>query len=295
MAAKLISLRYDSACSVCTVATPARSTAWWDQATKQVICTECAAADATDVLCPADASHRDRSADAPTAPWAPPAMIDTGTGGVSAAREYERRKAKHERQIEARWGTGRIGRLAKLLSDEPQSTVAWARGAEGERRLAMRLNNELDGVAVVLHDRKVPGTRGNIDHLVVAPTGVWLIDAKNYTGKVEVRDVGGWFKTDLRLYVANRDKSNLVEAMGWQVDAVRKALTPIGFGGAQIHPVLCFTNSEWPLFAKPQSMDGVRITWPANVVEVARADGPWDEATVQLVAHQLSGTLPAAR
>ena len=51
--------------------------------------------------------------------------------------------------------------------------------AAGERRLARRLNDELADIAVVLHDREVPNTRGNIDHLVVAPSGIWIIHAKN--------------------------------------------------------------------------------------------------------------------
>jgi hypothetical protein len=44
-------------------------------------------------------------------------------------------------------------------------------------------------------------------------SGIGVVDAKNYAGAIEVRDVGGWFRTDLRLYVANRDRSKLVAAM----------------------------------------------------------------------------------
>jgi hypothetical protein len=61
----------------------------------------------------------------------------------------------------------------------------------------------------MLHDRRIPGTRANIDHLVVAATGVWIVDAKSYRGKVEQRDVGGWFTTDKRLFAGGRDRSGL--------------------------------------------------------------------------------------
>jgi hypothetical protein len=84
------------------------------------------------------------------------------------------------------------------LSDDPQSTTAWAKGSEGERRLAEHLLRTVGGRAVLLHDRKVPHTRGNIDHIAIAASGVWVIDAKNYNGLVERRDVGGWFKTASR-------------------------------------------------------------------------------------------------
>ncbi|MGP8209226.1 MAG: nuclease-related domain-containing protein, partial [Acidimicrobiales bacterium] len=93
---------------------------------------------------------------------------------------------------------------------DPQSTRAWARGSEGERRLAAHLLRTVGDRAVLLHDRKVPRTRGNIDHLAIAASGVWVIDAKHYTGLVERRDMGGWFKTDYHLYVGGRDRTKVV-------------------------------------------------------------------------------------
>ena len=54
----------------------------------------------------------------------------------------------------------------------------WARGAEGERRTE-RILGKLPGRRwAVWHDLAVPGTRANIDHLVVGRTGVWVVDTK---------------------------------------------------------------------------------------------------------------------
>ena len=150
-------------------------------------------------------------------------------------------------------------------------------------------------IAVVLHDRKVPNTRGNIDHLVIAPNGIWIIDAKNYSGKVERRDVGGWFSVDVRLYVDNRNQTKLVDALNWQVEGVRAALTPIGFGDAPVHPSICFTNSEWGLFAKPIRMNGIVIAWATNLIDQVRAPGPLDASAIELLARHLSAQLPASR
>jgi hypothetical protein len=36
----------------------------------------------------------------------------------------------------------------------------------------------------LLHDRRICGSRANIDHLAIGPGGVTVIDAKNYRGKV---------------------------------------------------------------------------------------------------------------
>jgi hypothetical protein len=101
----------------------------------------------------------------------------------------------------------------KFLSDDPQSTKAWAKGSEGERKLAAHLLRTVGDSAVMLHDRRIPGSRANIDHLVVAASGIWIIDAKSYKGKVEQRDVGKWLKTDNRLYVNGHDQTKLVVAL----------------------------------------------------------------------------------
>jgi hypothetical protein len=77
-----------------------------------------------------------------------------------------------------------------------------------------------DGLAGVrvLHDRRVPGSKANIDHLSVGPAGVFVIDAKQYSGALEKRDLRGWFRVDERLYVAGRDRTKLVEGVAGQAD-----------------------------------------------------------------------------
>jgi hypothetical protein len=64
--------------------------------------------------------------------------------------------------------------------------VAWRRGAAGERRTA-RLLGPLERYGwVVLHDLAVPGNRANIDHLAIGPGGVFVIDSKQYRGRLQL-------------------------------------------------------------------------------------------------------------
>jgi hypothetical protein len=119
---------------------------------------------------------------------------------------------------------GRLSRVVLALSDDPHSTAAWAYGANGERALGKLLDPLRDEGLAVLHDRRIPRSKANIDHLVVAPWGVFVVDAKNYKGRVETRNRGGFFSTDLRLYVVGRDKTALVAGMTKQAQAVRAAL-----------------------------------------------------------------------
>ena len=214
-------------------------------------------------------------------------MIATGVPGGSARREYERRRKRREQGIDHRWGA--FAPVARFLSGDPPSTAAWAKGSAGERFLAARLLELLRDRAVLLHDLKVPRTRGNVDHIAVAASGIWVIDAKKYTGRVEHRDVGGFFKTDLRLYVGGRDQAKLADGLAWQIDAVRKALE-----GAEvpIHAALCFVEAEWGFFQKPFRHNGVWVTRSKKLADMIAEPGPLTPTDVAEVARRLATALP---
>jgi hypothetical protein len=42
----------------------------------------------------------------------------------------------------------------------------------------------------ILHDLAVPGSRANIDHLVIGPGGVLVIDSKQYRGRLQLDPSG---------------------------------------------------------------------------------------------------------
>ncbi|KRF01536.1 hypothetical protein ASG88_08750 [Nocardioides sp. Soil777] len=69
-----------------------------------------------------------------------------------------------------------------------RSAELWERGAQGEVEVARALESLPDGW-VVLHDLAWPGRpRANLDHVVIGPGGVFVVDAKNWSGRLEVRD-----------------------------------------------------------------------------------------------------------
>ncbi len=209
--------------------------------------------------------------------------------GASCQAEYDRHHQKRARTLERRWG--RLAGVAKALSDDPQSTKAWARGADFERRLARDLDRLLGDRAVFLHDRRVG--RANIDHLVVAATGVWIVDAKNYKGLVEHRNVAGWLRRpDWRILVDSHDRTKLARGLEWQVEAVDDALAGID---APIHPVLCFPVAAWGIFARPFRHQDVLVTWAKKLAELIVAPGGLTPAQVELVVGRLDQALPPAK
>jgi hypothetical protein len=161
-------------------------------------------------------------------------VMESESAGASARREYERRRDARERALRGRHP--RIGPLLFALGRTPAHERAWLRGADGEERAAARLGRLLSGTPVVLlHDRRLPGSRANLDHLAVGPGGITVVDTKRLAGSVEVRGRG----ERAQLRVGGRDRSKLLEGALRQRAAVGAAV-----GGIDVRAALCFVETS---------------------------------------------------
>jgi hypothetical protein len=266
-------LRYPGRCVGCGVALPAGSVARWDPATRRVTCGDCLAREAA----------------------AAGALPDVGVAGGSARREYERRQGRREKQV--RDAHPWLGELILALSEDPQHVRAFGVGAAGETALGRELDELTAGRdAVTVHDRRITRPRGQIDHVAVGPSGVFVIDAKNYTGMVAIRGTGFLGLGEARLFVGRRDVSALAGKMTRQVDAVRGALAGLPeAAGVPVTPVLAFVDAEWPLFRAPDEYEGVLIEGEGSTCRLVAGDGPLPWETCVLLAHRIAQRLPVAR
>jgi hypothetical protein len=126
-----------------------------------------------------------------------------GTPGAGARREHARRLDRHQTRV--RTAHPRLGGLILALSDDPQHVRAWQTGAVGEEEFGRRLSGCAGPALKVLHDRKLPRSSANVDHLAVTAQSVWLLDAKRYQGRVETRGQGLFSKRPPDLFVGGRN------------------------------------------------------------------------------------------
>ncbi len=87
--------------------------------------------------------------------------------------------------------TGAVVALFISVREEvPERIAKWRRGYEGEQKTAKQLARFRRRDCVVLHDlgdrRTAAYTKGNVDHVLVTPWGVFLLDSKVYSGSVSV-------------------------------------------------------------------------------------------------------------
>ena len=116
-----------------------------------------------------------------------------------------------------------------------RSAERWERGAVGERATAEVLSGLPTTEWTVFHDVRWPGRRlANVDHVAIGPPGVFVIDSKNWSGSIRVRD------NVLRHNGRKREPA--------VANAAEAALAVAGLtrlvGPDLVFPVLCFVRDE---------------------------------------------------
>jgi hypothetical protein len=93
--------------------------------------------------------------------------------------------------------------------------------------------------------------------------------------------------------VSGRDKTKLVDAMGWQIAAVRAALSDSAdFAEVSITAALCFIDAEFPLFGTIE-INEVRVRGLGGTAKLVSAEGALDAPTRTRLAQHLAARLPA--
>jgi len=258
-------LRYPATCASCGIALSKGADAVWDPAAKTVTCLACL----------------------------PAGEVESGAAGVSAAAEGARRAERTVDEVRRKHGD-HAAEVAREMAGR-DAAASWGKGSEGERRLAGYIAQEVGDRVIALHDRLIPGTRGNIDHIFVSATGVWVVDAKTYQGKVVRRQTGAPWQRENELYIGGRNRTSLAKGLVRQVDAVIAALRSVeSLHGTDVHAAVCLVESEWALIDFPFQVGNVWIMYPGALKKRLRKSGPLSREIMERIARRLELSLPSA-
>jgi hypothetical protein len=103
---------------------------------------------------------------------------------------------------------------------------SWRRGVAGEQQSARLLDRLGRDGYVVLHDLAMPGSPANVDHLVIGPSGVFVIDSKQWTGNVDQGPDGLVWHNHYRL-------DRALATVRWEAETLGRLL------GIPAAPLLC--------------------------------------------------------
>jgi hypothetical protein len=147
--------------------------------------------------------------------------------------------------LKSRKGTSQtFGEAGKSLSTEKMRIRQSNRekGLLGELGVAADLTYLANEYGLtVLHDLSIPGSKANIDHILITPKVIYVIDAKNYTGIVKVAAGKDGIK---RLRVGGRDQSALAENLRGYSEKVEQFLKSEGIA-VKVLPLLAFYKASF--------------------------------------------------
>lgn len=144
--------------------------------------------------------------------------------------------------------------------------------------MTARLLDPLRGLGwTVLHDRRVPGSAANVDHLVIGPNRAWLIDSKAWDGRIKLLGDG-------RLWYGRTCLDNTIQLVRWaaaRVEAVLAEAAPED--GFALQAVICMHGARLP--RSPLRWDGVVLTEAKDLFGlIARSDSMFPDAAAMLRA-----------
>jgi hypothetical protein len=268
MAAEMRKLRRPDLCATCRCDLARGSYAWWDAVIRTVTCAVCY------VRSPEGETRLQE--------------LDRGVPGASAAGEYQRRRLAREADVTQARSV--VGHVLSARRAPPEET-AFRRGEQGELAVAGCLERRTQhSSTILLHDRRMPGGHGNIDHLAVTSTGVFVIDAKRYRGKV---GVGRGFQSE-KLFVNGRDRKNVLDGLDRQVKVVRAALSDLRQGEVAVQGILCFAKRNFAPGEGKQAVRGHLLLRPRPLARRLRTQGSLASEVIDAVALALAEILPSA-
>ena len=156
----------------------------------------------------------------PSLTWRAPLVLAAGlVAGALAAQAGLPRAALASLTVAALVGW----RLRFRPSSRPRPGSAAPKGSSGTARLLDRLGRE---GYVVFHDLAMPDSPANLDHVVLGPSGVFVIDSKQWTGQVHQSSDGLIWHNHYRL-------DRTLATIGWQAETLGRLL------GVPVVPLVC--------------------------------------------------------
>ena len=129
-----------------------------------------------------------------------------------------------------------VPRFDRFLERRAKDALNWRAGYTGEALVANLLEDLPDDFHV-FHDVKHRDLAGNIDHLVVGPTGVFVLETKNWRGHVE-------YSPDKKLLNDGRDKTAEMNALLQRVFSVRDKIKALSGLDVYVKGVMVFTRAS---------------------------------------------------
>lgn len=198
------------------------------------------------------------------------------------------------------FGIGLIFIILALLSYEEAGK--YRKGERGETLVESALG-VLGDEYCLLNDFRLPATNGNVDHIVIGPNGIFVIETKNYGGKIRCcrdewhKTCGGEWTLSYRGRPYWKPKKNY-DVRSPSRQAKRNAVLLRKFLGKcfpsvpWIQGLVVFTNPEADLQIRNPSVPVLKVDELAGFIRDFQSDVKLPPGKVNRLSRFLASTIP---
>jgi hypothetical protein len=271
--ARLIRMRYPGECLVCAKDLGRGSRAWWNDQRRFVTCVDCSGI-----------------ADDPNV-TPPDLLVRTGFADEQHKRDAMHRLRDADTAIRSAYAG--LGRLIWDVSSARASTKVWGPGSHGKRVTGVALDRLVDHGMIVLHDVRMPSERKKVDHVVVAPSGIHVIESVHYPDeRIEMRKDRRFIGRSSALVVGGRDFTDVVDDLEHQVRRIAAFTDDLAdVRDTPVTPVLCFVDASWKRPRRRLALGSVEILWPKAMMRLISRPGPLRRERIEELGCRLASRL----
>jgi hypothetical protein len=148
----------------------------------------------------------------------------------------------------------------RLYSSGVKNGKSWNKGIVGEKTVAEYLN-QLPEDYFIFNDVKFPGSYGNLDHIVIGPNGIFVIETKNYNGFFIVKEDGWYYKGGK---YAKKSRSQPGEQVMRNVMSLKNFLEKnnVKTYGVWLDPIVTLVNNNFKIIEKPKNY---KVLYPSSI------------------------------
>ena len=138
----------------------------------------------------------------------------------------------------------------------------WNKGIRGEQSVANYLN-QLPDYYFIFNDVNFPGSYGNLDHVIIGPNGIFVIETKNYKGFYIVNDKDWYYKNGGHTTKARSQpgKQVLTNSMSLRKFFIENN---INMEGIWIDSIVTLINNNFKITKKPRHYN---VLFPSTITK----------------------------
>ncbi len=157
-------------------------------------------------------------------------------------------------------------------------------GWEGEKRVAKLLKSTLNDDYYLVNEVRLD-KGGDLDHLVLGPNGIFVIETKNWSGKIACHG-DDWQRQDHNKF--NGSPSRQVKKNTTKIKRLLEAQPALRKHGIWVEPIVVFTNNNIELHLNKPTVTVLRLHELPNYITNYKNYNPYTTKQLEQITKEIT-------